>query len=383
MALERDFPPDLRVENEIKSLLAGGHSVVMACFTLSGADSVLNWNGCKVYKKKISTFEYKSSVGALRFPFYFRFWKKYLNSVIDFENPDVIHIHDLPLAKLGYEFQKKYNIKFTLDLHENWPAFLRISHHTNTFMGKLLSSNKQWEKYELECCANADRVIVVIEEAKERLVGIGVPQDKIFTVANYPVLSDFEGIDLIPLNKEKQILFYAGGIGEHRGLQYVVKALPLLIKRYPAMELWILGEGNYRETLENLSSELDVSEHVKFFGQVSYKTVLDKLNQSTLALIPHEKSDHTDSTIPHKLFQYMYAGKPVISSNCTPIERIVNITKSGKTYQWNSPEDFEKKTIESLESIDNFNFNEVRDQINKSYNWENESKVLLKLYSNI
>lgn len=30
MLLERDFPPDLRVENEIKSLIKAGHSVILA-----------------------------------------------------------------------------------------------------------------------------------------------------------------------------------------------------------------------------------------------------------------------------------------------------------------------------------------------------------------
>ena len=53
MALEGDFPPDLRVENEIKSLIAGGNSVAMACYTVYGSDSIFDWNGCTIYKKRI------------------------------------------------------------------------------------------------------------------------------------------------------------------------------------------------------------------------------------------------------------------------------------------------------------------------------------------
>lgn len=380
MALEGDFPPDLRVENEIKSLIAGGNKVVMACYTVTGSDSIFDWNGCTIYKKRISKLVYKSSVGALRFPLYFNFWRKHIKAVFDIEKPDAVHVHDLPLAKVGVEFKKNYGVKFVLDLHENWPAYLRVSHHANTFLGRMLSSNAQWEKYERFYCQNADGVICVIDEAKERIEDLGIESKKVFRIANYPVLSDFDNTVAIPLSNEKPILFYAGGIGEHRGLQYAVKALPSLVKHYPNIEFWILGKGNYKGVLENLALDLGVSKHVVFFGQVPYKTVLDSLNKCTLALIPHEKSDHTDTTIPHKLFQYMYAGKPVIASNCKPIERIVRDTQSGKTYQWNSPDDFANMVIESLENIDLYNANEIRRQINENYNWEHEANALCNLY---
>lgn len=383
MALEGDFPPDLRVENEIKSLIAGGNNVVMACYTITGSDCTFDWNGCTIYKKRIPKLVYKSSVGALRFPLYFNFWRQHIKKVFNIEKPDAIHIHDLPLAKVGFEIKKKYGVKFILDLHENWPAYLRVSHHANTLLGRILSSNAQWEKYERTYCKRADGVVCVIDEAKERLEDLGIESKKVLRIANYPVLSDFDNTAIMPLNNEKPVLFYAGGIGEHRGLQYAVKALPLLVKQYPDIEFWILGKGNYKAVLEQLAEELGVSKQVVFFGQVPYKTVLDSLNKCTLALIPHEKSDHTDTTIPHKLFQYMYAGKPVIASNCKPIERIVRDTQSGKTYQWNSPDDFANMVIESLKNIDLYNADEIRRQINENYNWEHEAKALCNLYKNL
>lgn len=381
MVLERDFPPDLRVENEIKSLIAFGHSLSIACYTLTGSDSVFDWNGCTVYKKRISKLSYKSSVAALRFPSYFNFWKKHIESIFEIEKPDAIHVHDLPLAKIGSHFKKRYGTKFVLDLHENWPAYLRISHHTNTFLGKMLSSNAQWERYELEYCRKADRIIVVIEEAKDRLVALGNQETKVVTVANYPLLSDFESNEDGVLDPRNPILFYAGGIAEHRGLQFVVRALPELIKVHPTIKLWLLGDGNYKAQLESMSEDFGVSSHVTFFGQVPYKVVLEKLNQSTIALIPHVKSEHTDSTIPHKLFQYMYAGKPVVASNCTPIERIVNSSNAGAIYLWNSSDDFGVKTSKLIGALGRFEPNKVRQQIVQKYNWDQEALKLNQIYS--
>ena len=68
MILERDFPPDLRVENEISALLEKGIEVHVACYTFSKKDSVESYNGYTIHRKKISSFIYKSSVGALKLP---------------------------------------------------------------------------------------------------------------------------------------------------------------------------------------------------------------------------------------------------------------------------------------------------------------------------
>ncbi len=383
MVLERDFPPDLRVENEIKGLIEQNHQVVLACYSQKQEENLVvsDWNGCKVYKNKISKLTYKSSIGVLKFPGYFRFWKKLLTHILEKESINAIHIHDLPLAQLGCEIKKKHNIKFTLDLHENWPAYLRVSKHANTLIGKLISSNNQWEAYEKKNCFCADHVIVVVDEAKERLMKLGIDPKKIDVVSNYPELSDFEGLSTAPKEVDKLVLFYAGGIAEHRGLQFIIQSLPQVINTYPNIELRIFGQGNYVEYLKGLSADLHVSDHVIFYGQVPYKIVLEELSKADITLIPHSKNDHTDSTIPHKLFQYIFAGKPVLASNCDPIERILNESNAGKVYEWNNPDDAAKKLDWIVKNYRYFQAEQLKGVIEKNYNWENEKVKLQNIYS--
>lgn len=382
MVLERDFPPDLRVENEIKSLIESGHTVSLACYGLKNETTTFDWNGCVVYKKKVPKFIYKSSVGALKFPFYFNFWKSHLEAIIDEIKPDAIHIHDLPLAKFGAYFKMKYRIKFILDLHENWPAYLEVSSHTNRFLGKILSNIKQWEKYELEQCKNADSIIVVVDEAKERLVKLGIANNKIFIVSNYPELSDFDNIHADYKKSENIVLFYAGGITEHRGLQFIISAIPYLLGTDRKIELRIFGEGNYTDTLKGLAQQLNVGDYVRFFGQVPYRTVLEQLIQADIALIPHTKNNHTDSTIPHKLFQYILAGKPVLVSNCSPIERIVNDINAGAVYTWNNPIEAAQKAEWIIENKINFDEERLKQTIKDKYSWDNEALKLQLIYEN-
>ena len=381
MVLERDFPPDLRVENEINSLHEKGHQVFLACYTRKKEYIQEEWNKCKVFKKPISPIIYKSSVGALKFPFYFKFWKSYVFDICNKVKPDVIHIHDLPLASVGLKVKQKFGIKFVLDLHENWPAYLRVSKHANTFLGKLLSSNTQWENYEKKHCLIADKVIVVIDEAKARLRKMGIKPGKIEIVANYPELSDFDGLPEYQKKSDKLILFYAGGIGEHRGLQYIIQSLPSLMEKYPTIELRILGSGNYADYLKTLSDELNVSDHVIFYGQVPYRVVLEELVKAHVTLIPHVKNDHTDSTIPHKLFQYIYAGKPVLASNCIPIQRILLVTNAGKVYKWNDSEDAAEKLDWIINNLEFYKPKQLKNVIEKRYNWMIEKAKLQKIYT--
>ena len=179
MVLESEFKADYRVENEIEQLIKLGNEVTVACYSFSGTNHNEKRDGYTIVRKKISSFIYKTSVGALKFNFYFNFWKKYLSFLLEEKNYDVIHIHDLPLAKVGLDLRKKYRIPVIMDLHENWPALVSLSTHTQTFLGKLLSSEKQWRNYEKEVLGQVDWIITVIEEAKERLIGIGIDSNKI------------------------------------------------------------------------------------------------------------------------------------------------------------------------------------------------------------
>lgn len=382
MVLDHEFPPDIRVENEIQALHNSGHSVHIACYTQKGRERIEVTNSCTIHRKHISKFIHKSSVGALRFPFYFNFWRKFLEEIFKENSFDAIHVHDLPLAQIGYEFSKKHNTKLTLDLHENWPALLRVATHTQSLLGKFLSVNNQWEKYEIKYCQLADNVIVVVEEAKQRLVSLGIDGDKITIVSNTLNLAHFEIPETKP-NPEYITLLYAGGINKHRGLQYVIKGLKHVGDLPKPVRLWILGAGSYVDELTILAKTEGVEEKVFFEGWKNYNEMQTYFGKSDYCLIPHVKNDHTDSTIPHKIFQYMYAGKPMLVSDCSPIKRIVEKTNSGLVYQFDKPEDFAKKLM-NLISSDYFQSDEFimvnRKQVVDEYNWQIDSAKLNALY---
>jgi glycosyltransferase involved in cell wall biosynthesis len=382
MVLDNEFPPDLRVENELEALTQAGHSVHIACYTRENRLPEETLNGVVIHRKYIPKLVYKSSVGALRYPMYFNFWRNYLSNLFTNHNFDAIHIHDLPLAKVGKELAKRYHLKFVLDLHENWPGLLEVSEHTKSLLGRFLSKQKQWKKYELKYCSEADNIIVVVDEAKKRLEDKGIKGNKIKVVSNTLNLNHFK----LPDEKPDQnfiTALYAGGINQHRGLQYVIQGIKYLKGLSKPFRLWILGKGIYQEKLIEIAKSEGVSDRVVFFGWKPYEEMQKYFGKSDICLIPHLKNAHTDSTIPHKLFQYIYAKKPVIASNCSPIERIIKETKSGFSYKHDDPSDFSKKVQLLIDELNNPNLidlNYAKQLVNKKYNWKVDSKTLVSIY---
>jgi glycosyltransferase involved in cell wall biosynthesis len=385
MLLDHPFPPDTRVENEIKSLAEAGHEVHIACFHKEGKPLLEKTLYCTIHRNPVSKFVFKSSVGVLKFPFYFNYWRRIVDELFESEKFDAVHIHDLPLAKIGYEAKCKYKAKFVLDLHENWPVLLQLSKHTNTFLGKLLSSNSQWVRYEKEMCTLADKIIVVVDEAKARICALGVSPERVEVVSNTLNLDQFDPIERKEFKKDQFRMLYVGGINYHRGIQNVIKAVSILRKKGIEVHFDLVGDGSYLVDIRKLVKESKVEDNVTIHGFKHYTQICDLYESANVAMIPHIKSGHTDNTIPHKIFQYMYAQIPMIVSNCDPLVRIVNETKSGITYQFDNPEELAKIIADLHDHPESLNdyIKQGRKAVIDKYNWKVDGAKLVEMYSRL
>ncbi|PKP11400.1 MAG: hypothetical protein CVU09_03790 [Bacteroidetes bacterium HGW-Bacteroidetes-4] len=384
MVLEGDFPPDDRVYKEAKSLIKQGFSVTIACYTFTQKPRHEVFNQIQIIRKPIPKLIYKLSVAALKLPFYFLWWQKYLESLLRTEAFDIIHIHDLPLAKVGTLIKKKYNLKLVVDLHENWPAHLSQAKHTNTFLGKILSDQNKWRTYEAQILHHANLIICVVEEMMERIVKLELPEAKIIVLPN--TIDPME-YNLVAHEKpsDEFVLFFAGGITIERGLQYVIPAIAKLMDKIPTLKLKIVGMGSYLKTLKMLVNKYNLTQHVEFLGWKPLKEVIQMTSDADVALIPHLKWEQTDCSSPNKLFQCMYAKVPLIVSNCNSVERIVLETQSGVSYAYNDINELADKILNL------YKHPEVRltmaENGNKAvltkYHWNNTVKTLTEAYKNI
>ena len=385
MVLPSKFPPDIRVEKEARSLIGNGHNIHLICPQKENQSLIDEYNGIIVYRFKENEGKTKHVLPYIWNPIIRKKWINEIENIIREKQIKMLHVHDLPVVKIAIKIGKKMNIPVIFDMHENWPEALRVY---AKYKSKIVSHfrvmiHKIREKY---CIANSDHIIVVVQEQKERLLKLGVNPEKITIVMNTEEVNRFREVKkdtkLNERYKNKYVITYVGGFGFHRGLETAIMAMSIVQKEMPDALLLLVGRGKNYEQLQRLCSEKGVEKAVEFTGWVDFDLIPNYIKISNICLVPHNASRHTDTTIPHKIFQYMLLKKPVIVTSAKPLKRIVEEADCGIVV----PSENYIEMAEAIKSIyhdpslsKNYG-NNGREAVLKKYNWKTEAQKLSALY---
>lgn len=385
MILQTDFPPDIRVEKEAKALLSAGHEIHLVCKNQRNLPEEDGYSNIHIHRLRTpGTFSPRIS-SLLMFPApHNPVWKKRVYGVIRYNQIEAIHVHDLPLAPLAIKAGKKFGIPVVFDMHENYPEALKAWNKRG--IEKLLKNHKVAKWVERRAVRQTTRIIVVVEEQKERLVQEGVSAEKITIVSNTVDLERFRATEknqrVRKQMNEDFILSYAGGIDENRGLETLIKGFSIANKQLASTKLVIIGDGRSRPRLEKLAADYGLEESVVFPGWIDFDQLPGWIAASDVCLIPQPANGHANTTIPHKIFQYMALGKPIITSDAKPLARIVTECQCGEYFRSDSPEDLAQVIIRMYHSAEQYGENGKK-WVNKKYNWQITSKALLEVYNSL
>jgi len=387
MILESDFPPNVRLEKELRTLVNTGHKIILLCSSPESQNEIITWNEATIIKNKMPRFIYKSSVGCLEYPFYFNYWRKLLKSVFDKHKFDVIHLYDLPLVKIVKEFSVKHKIPLVLDLPENRPEIMKHYHHIRTFPGNMIVSLKRWHKYQEKYTKVVDKLILITDEAKnDYLIKYNLDPQKIAVISNFVDIEDLNSIkfDCNILNNycDKFVVSYFGDTGLRRGTATIIQAANLL-ERYKDIHFLIIGKSKEDGILKKMIKDLNLS-NVKLLGWIPFNKAVSYIKLSKIGLCPFLRNIHHDTTYANKMFQYMFYGKPIIASDCTSQKIFVENEKCGSVFEAGNAGELAKKIIDMKlnPKYNELSKNAAKVIINK-YNWQNASKVLIDMYNEI
>ena len=366
------YPWDVRLEKFINTL-SPSHRIFLLCKGKKGFPAHEEKDG--IFIERVGT-----GSGILDYPLFINpFWKRAILSMIEKKHIGALIVRDLPLMGLGIEAGRKYRIPVVFDMAENYPAAL-VAYEKWPYKPFLVFNAFFPKLYERYAVRNSSRVIVVTEEQRERVCGfsrgLGAKESDIVLVSNTPVLSKLPGgAPPEPGGGEEKRLLYTGKVDIHRGVETAVKAVSILKKTRPEIKLVIAGTGRDIDRLEKLTSELGATANIEFVGWVSHDLVYALIRESHVCLIPHLKSEHTDTTLPNKLFDYMALAKPVVSSDLAPVARILKECGCGVVYKSGDAEDLAAKIGSLLDGGAGLGENGRKAVLNK-YNWGEDSNRL-------
>ena len=391
------FPPDIRVLYEARTLIEAGHEVSLLCKNRQGGSSEEIVDGIKVFRVTMPQNYLWHLWSTTCYGVFDPLWRKYLARIVEQEDIEALHIHDLPSVIMGLNVARKFGIPLIADLHENYAAAVPIMHSKSNWSRRLIlfiiDPVWLWKLIEKHCVRSADSVITIVDEAREHYVAdYGVSPDKFVVLMNTPDLDYFYSFALnTEVLKKYEPYFtitYVGNFGPHRGVQTAISAMPKITGEISNARLLLVGGsgGKQDDILRKLAKDMGVEESIEFAGQQPFSLMPSYLSASKICLVPAIASGpQTDASSPHKLFQAMAMGKPVIVASMRSLTRIILDTGAGLVYTAGDAGALADAVISLYRDSDlTQKMGEAAIYaVRQKYNWEMEGGKLVDLYEQL
>lgn len=382
MILQADFPPDIRLEKEI-STLRHRFRILLLCNNgqqqareeaLEGV-SVFRLPGFSSLPARLATL--------LRLPLFFNpVWLWAIFKLARRFQVDALHVHDLPLATSALWIGRLLKRPVVYDMHENYPAVMQIWQQ-DSIVNKLIKNHHLARLLDRSCIKKADRLVAVVQERKQQLVDDGIPAEKIAVVSNTIRLDDFLNLEIDQSIVQKYRAFYTlvyiGFFSSERGLFTVISALTMLNKKINNLKLVLVGDGKDKKALQDYSKDLGVDHLIDFIPWIEFSLVPSYIHAGDVCIDPRPSNPANDTTISHKIFQYMALEKPLLTSDAKPFQRIINDCQCGTVFTSNDPESFANGVFYLHSSKKPFGKNGFK-AVREHYNWNQSGNELERLY---
>ncbi len=191
-----------------------------------------------------------------------------------------------------------------------------------------LSPSVKQKKILQQVCQLSHAVVVMSKTAASILKTVfGIRQDKVHVIHHgVPDISEFH-VDPEKTREElglsgKKVMSTFGLISKGKGIEYVIHALPDILKAHPDAVYLVIGKTHpavnaveketYRETLQRIAEELGVSHAVQFINQyLTLEELIRYLKATDIYITPYL---NPDQIVSGTLAYAMGCGKAILST---------------------------------------------------------------------
>jgi glycosyltransferase involved in cell wall biosynthesis len=280
-----------------------------------------------------------------------------LQKLISRRQIHIVHLWMIDAVLLG-------RIAYWLALKQGYKCLLVISPQGSDYAPEVLSSGEHASRWEFLTKKYLDKVtrrftpqiqIACSEYEKTTYVEhLNVKPEQIRVIHNTTDLS--EGYTNLSTAERAK---YRAELGEEgfpkiicvsrlirrKGQDILLKAIPNVATHFPQTIVWLVGEGEYRTTLEHLCRSLAIESHVKFLGLRS--DVKRLLHMADLFVFPT-----LYEPFGIVLIEAMAAGLPCIASRTGAIPEIIQEGYSGFTFTPGSSEELAESIMRLASDAD-------------------------------
>ena len=235
----------------------------------------------------------------------------YFATIMHENRMELIHTHFASMGIVSRRLSKMLGIPYTLTAH----AF---DIYLNPDEDKLR-----------DVMENAHSVVTISEYNKNHL------QDKIGIENRIEVIRC--GIDIDSFSPHKRLMVNDGiklltvtRLVEKKGLEYLIRAIPIVIREMPDCNLTIVGSGPLNDNLHQLVHDLKLEGHIQFKGDQSDFELMHYYENAEMFILPCIIAENGDRDgIPVAIMEAMAMELPVISTMVSGIPELVEDGISG------------------------------------------------------
>ncbi|HEY5639692.1 MAG TPA: glycosyltransferase [Dehalococcoidia bacterium] len=312
------FPEEAHVRKNAEALTEAGYDVDIICMRQEGEKAREDYGGGRIYRLPLM---HKRS-GALRYVFEYAaffamaFWlltfldiRRPYRIIETYNVPDVIVFVALVPRLLGaklvhYMFEatpEMYADRFDLKPGGIGEKLLRLMERISVrFAHKSIVEGPYEREMRGLRGVNVERIGVVMN----------VPEGHLFEPRDQAAASGASG------GSARCDIITHGSMLKRYGVQTLIEALPRLRDEIPGLKLWVVGDGEYRQALEDLTMRLSVSDVVEFTGWIKHEEVANYIGRCRIGVVPMLYNQ-----LPNKLFEYVAMGLPVVVGDVPSIRR--------------------------------------------------------------
>jgi glycosyltransferase involved in cell wall biosynthesis len=271
--------------------------------------------------------------------FSIRYYLRIKAEIEDFK-PDIIHAHSFS-GNISPSFlfaAPKNNIPVVVTP----PAFGQYTFPQITFRKpyRVISWLKAWFHQKLRkryvdffiCPSN-----IFAEHLKNK---VSINSNKVKVVPHFIEWESFTETK----NPNNKNILYIGRLSEEKGIEYLIHAIPKISREHPEIELHIIGEGNIKQNLNDLTNKLEIEDKVLFHGYLPHDNLAIMYRKSSVFVLPSVCMENAPLTI----LEAMSQGTPVITTNIGGQAELVKNGVNGLLVKPGDPEDLAEKICNIL-----------------------------------
>lgn len=289
-----------------------------------------------------------------------------------FHGSDLLVSNDLDTLLPNYIVSGLKSSVLVYDTHE---LFCEVPELQNNPIKKSL-----WKRLERWIFPKLKYVFTVNDSIAQIYSGeYHVPVKVVRNIPNYTAKIEPAGKSDLNLSMEKKIIVLQGaGINIDRGAEEAVEAMQFVNNAI----LLIIGSGDVLDKLKQMVIALKLEDKVKFIGKVTLEKLMQYTALADLGLtLDKDTNINYRYSLPNKLFNYIHAGVPVLSSNLLEIKKIIVHYHIGDCIDNHYPQHIADKINTIFQDEERLQMWKKNTKIAAAeLSWENEEQQLIAVY---